>query len=189
MLNMNTLQRNQQLMVGGLLLLVLIVTRSDFVQHIQDASWAVFFLAGFYLRSYIHFPLFWLAAFSVDLLSIQAIAGQNHWFTPSYTFLIPAYLSMWFAGRWFAKHYSEDARGVFHFIIAAVSGTLVCFLISNAGFYLLSGHLDKMSVLEYTNSVAMYIPSYLQSTMLYLGLALLVHVAVIAESRVYNRAH
>ena len=102
----------QQWIVVGLLLFTLVLTRTHLIQHVQDASWAVFFLLGFYLRSVFGLSVFLLAAFVVDLLVIESKGGVSYCFTVSYPFLIPAYASLWFAGRWFANHYSEDLRGL-----------------------------------------------------------------------------
>ncbi|CAA6827654.1 MAG: Unknown protein [uncultured Thiotrichaceae bacterium] len=175
---MSTLTRNQQLLIGGFLLLAMILTRGGLVNHIQDMSWAVFFIAGFYLRKYIAFPVFFLAALAVDLVVIKVQGGDNYCFTPSYAMLVPAYFSMWFAGRWLSTNYREDARGLLNLAGAAIIGTAACFLISNAGFYAFSGRFGEMSMLEYVSHVDQYMPMYMQTTLLYVGAAALLHVAV-----------
>ena len=133
---MNTLIKNislkNQLLIGSGLLLLMILTRSNILTHLADASWAIFFLVGFYLRdkslSRLAFPLFFLAAFVIDLVVIDAQGGVHYCFTPSYPFLIPAYAAMWFAGRWLANHYQENVRGFANLVGSAVVGVAVCFL-------------------------------------------------------------
>lgn len=186
---MKTLMRNQLLLIGGLLLLAMIVTRSHLVNHVQDMSWAVFFIAGFYLRKYLAFPVFFIAALAVDLVVIKVQGGDNYCFTPSYAMLVPAYFSMWFAGRWLAGHYREDARGVLNLAGSAILGTTACFLISNAGFYAFSGRFGEMAMLEYATKVANYMPMYMQTTLLYVGAAALLHVAVKQASRMAGHSH
>lgn len=175
---MSTLTRNQLLSIGGLLLLAMVLTRGGLVNHIQDMSWAVFFIAGFYLRHYIAFPVFFLVALAVDLVVINVQGGDNYCFTPSYAMLIPAYFAMWFAGRWLSANYREDARGVLNLAGAAIAGTAACFIISNAGFYAFSGRFGEMAAADYVASVAKYMPMYMQTTLLYVGAAALLHVAV-----------
>lgn len=186
---MNTLTRNQQWLIGGILLLAMIITRSHLISHIQDASWAIFFMVGFYLRSYLSFPIFWLAAFAIDLIVIESHGGQSYCFTPSYPFLIPAYAALWAAGHWFSKLYREDFRGLFSLAATAIIGIAVCFLISNAGFYWFSGRFTEMNMLEYTQRLAKYMPMYLQTTLLQLGIAALIHTAVIQTRKLSGHAH
>ncbi len=186
----NNLTTKTQLIIGGLLLALMVLTRGNLLSHMADASWAIFFMVGFYLRSEslkkFAFPLFFLAAFVIDLIVIDAQGGQHYCFTPSYPFLIPAYAAMWFAGRWFANRYQENARGLATFVVSAAVGVTVCFLISNAGFYLFSGKFEEMTVAHYALSVKQYLLGYLKTTSIYLGFAALVHL-VITHSPTANK--
>ncbi len=174
-----SLTNKQQWLVGGILLFIMIVTRSHiWLSHIQDASWAVFFLLGFYVRSVLGFPVFWLVAFAVDLLVIESKGGESFCFTASYPFLIPAYASLWFAGRWFAGHYSESLRGLAYFVVAAVVGTFACDVISSGGFYWFSGRFADVNMTEFAGRLARYMPMFMQTTMIYLAIAALIHFAV-----------
>ena len=171
-----------QLLIGVGLLLLMILTRSNILTHLADASWAIFFLVGFYLRDKslgrLAFPLFFLAAFVIDLVVIDAQGGVHYCFTPSYPFLIPAYAAMWFAGRWLANHYQENPRGFANFVGSAVAGVAVCFLVSNAGFYFFAGKFEEISVIQYVNSVAHYLPAYMKTTAIYLSSAALIHLVI-----------
>jgi len=184
-----TLTKNQLWTITGLLLFVMIVTRTHMINHIQDASWAVFFLLGFYIRKAIAFPIFWLVAFAVDLLVIESKGGQSYCFTISYPFLIPAYASLWFAGRWFAKHYSENLRGLAYFIGAAVVGIAVCDMISSGGFYFFSGRFAETTLSEFATRLATYMPLFMKTTMLYLSIAAVIHLAVIQASKFTGKIH
>lgn len=180
----NTLQKisgKTQLIIGGVLLALMVITRGNISAHLQDASWAIFFLVGFYLRgslSRFAFPLFFLAAFAIDLTVIDAQGGVHYCFTPAYPFLIPAYAAMWFAGKWLATSYQENVRGLFNFVASAAVGVTVCFLISNAGFYFFSDKFEAMSISQYTGAVAQYLPEYLKTSALYLGFAALIHLVI-----------
>ncbi len=175
---MNMQVSKQTWIIAGLLLLTMVLTRSQLISHIQDTSWAVFFLLGFYIRRAFALGLFFIVAFAVDLLVIQAQGGENFCFTPSYPFLIPAYAALWGGGRWFANHYQENLRGGIYFLGAAVIGITASFLVSNFGFYWFSGRFPDMSSLEYVLRIAKYLPMYLQTTLLYLGIAGVIHLAV-----------
>ena len=192
-LQSNHLSKKQQLIIGALLLLAMILTRGNITAHLQDASWAIFFLVGFYLRGELcgryAFPVFFLAAFIIDLIVIDAQGGTHYCFTPSYPFLIPAYASMWFAGRWFAKHFEENAMGLIKFVSAALVGTVVCFFISNLGFYLFSGKFEAMTALDYAAAVAKYLPGYLKTTGIYLGFVALLHLAIVHGRKLGSHAH
>lgn len=176
---MNTaLTTKQQWLIGGLLMLAMLITRSHLVHHIQDASWAIFIMAGFYLRAFWIFPIFMLGAFTTDYLVVDVMQGQNYCFTPAYPFLIPAYAALWSAGRWLACHAHENLRGLFNLIAAAVIGIVVSFIISNAGFYWFSEHFATMSAGEYALSVSKYLPMYLLTTGIYLFAALIIHLII-----------
>lgn len=171
-----------QLLIGAGLLLLMIVTRSNILTHLADASWAIFFLVGFYLRdsslSRFAFPLFFLAAFVIDLVVIDAQGGLHYCFTPSYPFLIPAYAAMWFAGRWLANHYQENARGFASFVASAIVGVTVCFLVSNIGFYFFADKFEDMNIMQYANSVAHYLPAYMKTAAIYLSSVALIHLVI-----------
>lgn len=176
---MNTLTRAQQGLIASLLLVAMLLTRGNFMSHLQDASWAIFFILGFYVRSYLGFPVFWLVAFAIDLAVIESTGSDNFCLTQSYPFLIPAYAAMWFAGRWFAGHYREDWRGGLNLVGAATVGIIVCQFISSGGFYWFSGHFTEPSVTVFLAREATFLPMYMQTALLYIGIAAVVHLAVI----------
>lgn len=175
---MFTLSTKNQWLVGGVLLLVMLLTRSPMIDHLQDASWAVFFLLGFYVRPLWAMPLFWLAGFAVDAAVTSTGMVSSYCYTPAYGFTFPAYAALWGAGRWFAQHYRPDWQGLATLAIAVGVGTAACFAISNLGFYLFAGYFEQMDAAAYSVSVLKYLPGYLQTTMLYVGIAALMHIAV-----------
>src|SRR5450432_33899 len=81
--------------------------------HLQDASWAVFFIAGFYLKDLWRWalPLLMAIAVAVDAMAIQYLWVSNYCVTVAYGFLVPAYASLWLGGAWFRRRLSLDARG------------------------------------------------------------------------------
>ena len=180
---MNTLTKNQLWTITGLLLITMIVTGTHMIHHVQDASWAVFFILGFYIRKAIAFPVFWLVAFALDLIVIESKGGQSYCFTVSYPFLIPAYASLWFAGRMFAKNYSQSLRGLLYFVGFSIIGITVCDIISSGGFYFFSGRFTDVNISEFAGRIAAYLPMFMKTTLLYLSIAAVIHLVVIQASK------
>lgn len=176
------ISHKNQLIIGAALMALMILTRSNLFSHLADASWAIFFMAGFYLTHQslrrLAFPVFFLLAFVIDLVVIDAQGGVHYCFTPSYPFLIPAYAAMYFAGRWFAANYEENVRGLFKFTASAFVAVAVCFFVSNLGFYFFAGKFENMTVLQYANSVAQYLPGYLKTTAVYLSTTGIIHLLI-----------
>lgn len=173
------LSNRHQWWVGSVLLLTLVLTRSHIINHVQDASWAVLFLAGFYLRPMWSLLPFLLAAWLTDYTVIHAGDVSGYCFTPAYGGVLIAYGALWLAGRWFAGQYRWNWHGLVDFAIAAGSGVVAGFLVSNLTFYAFSGYFKDMTGLEYAHSVARYLPVYLQTTLVQVAIAALLHVAVL----------
>lgn len=172
--------------IAVLLALLMAATRSHHfgsVISLPDASLAVFFLAGFYLAglralSLLAFAVLLLEAGGIDYYAIT-YRGVSDWcVSPAYWFLIPTYGAMMWAGRWFAVHAQNTVRSLGLFAAASFISTSAAFLISNGSFYLFSGRYPDLSVAQYIERVAKYYPPYLGTSLMYLGLALLVHLAV-----------
>jgi hypothetical protein len=71
-------------------------------------------------------------------------------------------------------------------------GVVSAFIISNASFYVLAGYFQQMSLLQYTNAVAAYLPQFVESTALYVIAAGVVayawmHIRALISSRFANR--
>ena len=100
-----TLSNPQRAGIFAILAIVMAATRVNHFAALPDASWAVFFVAGFYLRGSLRwaFPLLIALAVLIDFIVITG-QGMNFWshycVSIAYWFLLPAYLSLWFAGSW-----------------------------------------------------------------------------------------
>ncbi len=177
-----TIASRTDLFIGCLLLLLLAVTRSGITRShfgtsisLPDASWAVFWLAGA-LTFKRHWPV--LLLFCCVAVDYFVIAGgvSADCFTPAYPFLIPAYLSLWWAGRQL-RPYLHSKAVVPYATLSLLLSVTTCFIISNLGFYL-AGYTAKMSALAYAQTVLRYWPHYLQTAALYAGTGLLIyHIA------------
>lgn len=145
---------------------------------LPDASWPVFFLAGFYLArqswpAALAFGFLLAEAAGLDYYAIVYRGVSSECFSPAYWFLIPTYASLWYGGRWVAAHLSAK-RSV---LAAVVCGSATAaFLISNLSYYVLSDNFTKLSLAEYLSRTVQYYPQFLAVTLGYLGVAAVVHM-------------
>jgi hypothetical protein len=186
--------QTQRLGIFAALALVMAVTRvhlSLFHHDLWDASWGVFFLAGFWLRGAGRwaFPLLMIEAVVVDYIVIthMGISFWSHYcVSAGYWFLIAAYGALWLGGSWLAKrqqglHISTLALA----IVALLVGEGLCYLISNGSFYWLSANVPQPKTFSawFANLGDWYLP-FLQTTALYVGLGAVMHVLVVQLARI-----
>jgi len=174
-----TTARSGPATIALLLALLMVATRFHHfgsATDLPDASLAVFFLGGFYLRRPALFGCYLAEAALIDYLAI-ALGGVSDWcVTPAYAFLIPTYASLWFGGVWYASRHRMEWRTLGPFFGAVLLGVSAAFLISNASFYLLSGYFPAMSWTEYAARVAKYFPPYASAAVAYIVFAAALHV-------------
>ncbi|MHA6205243.1 hypothetical protein ACXU4B_12530 [Dyella soli] len=177
------------------LALVMAATRIHHFAAMPDASWAVFFLAGFWLRGSARwaFPLLMAEAVLVDYLVITG-QGMDFWshycVSPAYWALVPAYASLWLGGNWLARH--QRGLHVSTLGLAAVAllaGELVCYVISNGSFYWVSNSVPQPRSLGAwaVNLGDWYLP-FLGTTALYVAIGAVLHVLVIQLARTLGHA-
>ena len=123
---MHTLSRRNTLVLALALSALMWATRGHHfmsVTHLPDASWAIFFLLGFYFRQKVMIlPLFLAQAAVIDYVSITHFGVDDYCVTSAYPFLLPAYSALWLAGRWCAIHIQQNVRGLPWFAAAASVG-------------------------------------------------------------------
>ncbi len=179
-----SLSLNKPLIIGILLATLLVLTRGHHfadLHHLPGASWAVFFLAGVYIKSRWGLTAFFSITFLLDFSAYWSGAYASC-FTPAYAMLLPAYASLWMAGRWYAKQHNLSFTSLLLLASAVLVGTFACELFSSGGYYLFSGKFDP-SLSEFASRVVQYYPSYLGSTALYVTLAALIHGLITALQR------
>ncbi len=174
-----TLARTGPMTIALLLALLMAATRFHHfgsAMHLPDASLAVFFLGGFYLRWPALFGCYLAEAALIDYLAI-ALGGVSDWcVTPAYAFLVPTYASLWFGGVWYARRHRMEWRTLALLAGAVFLAVSAAFLISNASFYVLSGYFPEMTWIDYASRVAKYFPPYASSAVAYIVLAAGLHV-------------
>ena len=181
---MNVLSNRQQIQLGLLLATLMVITRSQHfasLHHLPEASWAVFLLAGIYLRPLWVFPALCGAAAATDWLAIGVGGESAFCVTPAYTMLVPAYAALWLAGRWYAKRHEDRPATLVTLAGAVLVSALAAELISSGGFYFLGGRFAETSLAEFATRLVQYFPSSLGALTLYVGVAALIHAVVSAR--------
>ncbi|MBD8524532.1 hypothetical protein [Pseudomarimonas arenosa] len=170
------------------LALVMVLTRIHHFGPIPDASWAVFFGAGFWMgRAWRWaFPSLMLVAVTVDYFVITA-SGQNFFshycVSPGYWMLLPAHAAMWAGGRLLALRAQRPAwqRGL-ELLVVVPAAVALCHLFAQGGFYWLSDVVAEPTVAGWAKNYADWFLPYLKVAAIYIGLAALGQASVEALS-------
>jgi hypothetical protein len=179
-----TLSTSQRAGILLTLALVMMGTRINHFSAIPDASWALFFLGGFYLRGWSRwaFPALMVLAVAVDWYVITA-SGINFWdhycVSVAYWFLVPSYLALWFGGLFLRSQYNGlTARSLGWLVASFVASVSLCYLLSNGSFYWLSDSVKNASVAGWTKNLADWYLPYLYTASIYVAGASIVHALV-----------
>ncbi|WAC61651.1 hypothetical protein OVA13_09445 [Pseudoxanthomonas sp. SL93] len=156
---------------------------------IPDASWAAFFIGGYYLRAWTRwaFPALMALAVLVDYIVISG-QGLNFWthycVSPAYWFLVPAYFTLW-AGGSLVRRYQTDNHGRTLALLVAslVAAVVVCQLLSQGSFYWISASVAEPTFAGWWKNYSDWLVPYLRVTAIYVGLALIVHVGATQIAR------
>jgi hypothetical protein len=162
------------------LALCMAATRSDHFAgelHLPDASAAVFFLAGVYLRPMWMLPALLVEAAFIDYLAIAVGGVSSFCISPAYGFFLPAYGALWLAGRWYAVRHRFAFSTLLPLAAGVVTGGLVSELFSSGGFYFFSGRFEP-NLAEFGARIARYFPSSLTTLAFYVAIAAIVHAAL-----------
>jgi len=171
------------------LALLMASTRVNHFGAIPDASWAVFFIAGFYLRDSLRwaFPALMAVAVLVDWFVISS-AGIPFWshycVSPGYWFLVPAHLSLWAAGAVLRRHADPlTTRTPAVALLALIAGVALCHFFAQGGFYWFSSAVAAPTLAGWAKNYADWFLPYLQTAAIYTGLAAAIHVAWVKLAR------
>jgi hypothetical protein len=169
-----------RLLLSAALAVTMLVTRSnyfDWVTILPSASLAIFFLVGFYLRSYLFFITFSVLAYGCDYW-VLTVGGEGC-FTSAYGFIFAGYFLVWRMAKWAGENCDltrlADAGKIFAAAVLSISGA---FLISNGSFYAFSGNFTDLSLADYSLRVMRYYLSYLTDPLMYLVAAAMIHRAL-----------
>ncbi len=178
-----TLSTRSQVIIGSLLIALMLITRGHHfatIDHLPSASWAVFFLAGFYLSSKWMFPLLLTQAAFMDFAVTTWGGISSFCVSPAYPLLIPAYGILWLGGRWYTEHYKFDFKTLMPLSSSIFVATAVSTVISNGGFYFFSGRYAEPTLIEFGHRFIKYYPSSLSNLAFYIAIAMIFHIIVIS---------
>lgn len=172
-----------RLFILAVLALLMIATRVNHFAALPDASWAVFFIAGFHLRAWTRwaFPLLMALALVIDVLVIRA-SGIGYWqhycVSPGTALLIPAYFSLWAGGALLRQGYRSATwtalgKGMALLLVAVA----VCQLFAQGGFYWTSDVVAEPTFAGWAKNYADWFLPYLRTTATYVGLAAALQLA------------
>lgn len=185
-----SLSQNQRIGIFAILALVMAATRINHFGALPDASWAVFFIAGFYLRGSARwaFPLLMAEAVLVDFIVITH-SGMSFWsaycVSAAYWCLIAAYGAMWFGGSLLRRAYTGlDLRSLGLAAVALVVSASVCHLVAQGSFYWLSDNvpLPRSAGGWLQNYADWYLP-YLRTSAIYTAIAAVLHAMSVLLAR------
>ena len=131
--------------------------------HLPDASMALFFLGGIYLRKHLAFLGFVALSVLVDWYSVSYAGVSDFCITVAYAFMPLAYAVLWYAGRLLAPYYDGSLRS--HALVFAgllVSATL-SYAISNGAFYWLGGRYTAPHMAEHVQRFAQWAPLFVRA--------------------------
>ncbi len=189
-----TLSTRDQLLIAFILVVLMIITRGHHfaaLNSLPGASWAVFFLAGVYLRSVWPLPGFFALTWWLDFAAYTWGGASGFCLTPAYIFLIPAYASLWLAGRWYAARHRFSLNTLKPLVLSSLAGLTVCELFSSGGFYFFSGRFADPTWFEFVGRTLEYFPMYIASFLFYTGTAVVAHVTFVLiyrQPKLYGKA-
>jgi len=162
------------------------------LSRLPDASWAVFFLGGLLLRDARAFGAAFGLAWAIDL-GAAAFGTPLDCFSVAYLFLVPAYGALWWAGRragdWLGDERAASALGAASpratatLAVALLAGVMLCFVVSNLGFWAFGSDFAPLSAAEYASRVMPYLPGYFGVSVVYTTLVMAAHGLAIRLAR------
>ena len=178
---MKPLNTRNTVVVGAALAVLMCMTRfSHFgtAIHLPDASMAVFFLGGLYVRRHLAFLGFVALAGALDFVSVRYAGTSDFCITPAYSFLLPAYAVLWYAGRLYTGRLQASPGSLVAAAGVALVANTLSFVISNGAFYWLGGRYAEPHFAEYVARLMHWAPLFVRTAMAYVVAALVVHAVV-----------
>jgi hypothetical protein len=183
---MHPLSRTTSISVFVILSVVMVATRFHHLGsllHLPDASMAVFFLGGLYLRKHWQFALMLGLAIVVDWASVGYAGNSDFCITAAYAFLPAAYAALWYSGRWYANRLRASAGSLLLALGIALLAASLSFAISNGSFYWLGGRYPQPHFSEYIARLWQWGPLFVRTTLSYVAVALVIHGVLARVSR------
>jgi hypothetical protein len=180
--------------------LALTVTRIDHLGgpvSLPDAAFAVFLLAGLWLRRAVVYVSLAALAFAIDLWATRVAGVDDYCFTPAYGFLLLAYAGLFWLPRGSRALQRLDVqlraaslptgRELGLATAVAVLGWTLAFAVSNLSFYGFSGRFTELSLRDYVAATWHYVVPYVGYAVLYATLLFAVRFALAARGLAPHR--
>ena len=134
---MPVLSTRTQVLIGIALALLLAITRGNHFAtlNLPSASWAVFFLAGVLLRPRWVFAGLFALASALDFSMLASGTVSDWCLSPAYWMLVPAYATLWLAGRLYAGWHRDTLQSLLLLAAVVAVSAFLCNLLSGGGFY------------------------------------------------------
>lgn len=179
----------------GFAILALAMVATRFGGHLgaawspPDASWAVFFLAGFYLGREWRWALLALLveAVAIDFAAIRFYGISNYCLTAAYWFIIPGYCALWLGGASLRSGYERRPRDLGRLALSLGAAVSVSFLLTQGSFYWLGGRIPQPSLAGWWSNFITWYGYFMAVTAGYVGLASLGHIALTRQAPVAVR--
>jgi hypothetical protein len=167
--------------VAALFALIMIGTRFNHfgdALHLPDASMALFFLGGIYLRKHLAFAAFVVLSVLIDWYSVSYAGVSAFCITTAYWFLPLAYAALWYAGRALASRYDGSLASHARVFAGLLVSATLSYAISNGAFYWLGGRYTEPNMAQYLQRFAQWAPLFVRAAAGYVLASQLVQALV-----------
>jgi len=110
-------------------------------------------------------------------MSVYIGGASNFCVSPAYGFMLPAYGSLWLAGRRLQSKYQFNWTALFTLAMTLVTITAVAGLFSGGGFYWFSGRYVDPTMAEYLTRFVQSYPGNLSKLSFYIAAAAVIHIS------------
>ena len=180
----------------GFAMLALTMASTRFAGHLgtawspPDASWAVFFIAGFYLPREWRWalPALIFEAVAIDIASIRFCGVSNFCVTAAYWFNAPAYAALWIGGAWLRSGYEGQPRDLGRLAVSMSISVSVSFLLTQGSFYWLGGRIPQPSLGGWWSNFTAWYGYFMAVSSGYVAVVAVVHAAVTRHAPAVVRA-
>jgi len=183
---MPTLSNPHQFIIGFILIAIMAITRGHHfasLSHLPSATLALFFLAGLYLSGKWMFGVLLAEAVALDYLAITFGGVSSFCVSPAYALLLPAYGTLYLAGRWYKQHYQFKWTSLFSLSACLIIATAISKVFSSGGFYVFSGRFAEPTLIEFSQRFIKYYPTSLANLAFYIAIAIICHLLVVSLNR------
>jgi hypothetical protein len=156
--------------------------------HLPPATWAAFFLAGFYVKRAWVFAALLAEIVLIDYVAVTTGGVSAFCLSPAYGFLLPAYGALWLSGHWYATRYRVALNTLPALATSLLAGVMLAEVFSSGGFYFFSGRFADTNLAEFGSRLLMYFPYSLQSFVFWMSVAMIVHAAF-SQMQTTDRQH